>query len=567
MISNKFIVIIYSIATIFVVASCSNDSINEAQTKENTQEVVISSGISEDNRLYDFYERDSVVTLYVTILGDNQSNDPVSFYELNNWYSIYNSQTESPKLDIIIQEGNDDGPINGSFNHTGTSDANASISIRGKSTRIAPQKSYKINLHDRAGLWRGQKTLNLNKHPYDPTRVRNKLSFDYFTEIANLTSVRTQFVQLYVKDLTSGRTNEQFEDYGLFTHVEQVNERFLASHGLDPNGNLYKASNFEFYRYPEQLRLESDPLFDKGQFESILENKGSKDHQQLLDMLDDVNNKTLNINDVVNEHFDKENYLTWVAANILVGNTDIMTQNYYLYSPINSKKWYFLPWDYDGAWREPIEEGEVRQYPEWHTGLSNYWGSVLHNRFFKDPTNVDALTKKIEELSQTINPNQTRKMLDEYYNTVYKFVNSAPDLSYLRVNIANFDDSYYSMVNVTEQNMKSYFTNLEKPMPFFLGVTHEGNGSYLLTWDPSYDVQGDDISYVVQVSRDPSFLDIVYEKKDMIDTKSSIDQLDPGQYFLRVTAIDSKGNVQYAFDQYEDSDGVKYFGILAFHVQ
>ena len=33
----------------------------------------------------------------------------------------------------------------------------------------------------------------------------------------------------------------KFKDYGLYTHIEQGNERYLAAHGLDPNGQLYKA--------------------------------------------------------------------------------------------------------------------------------------------------------------------------------------------------------------------------------------------------------------------------------------------------------------------------------------
>ena len=32
----------------------------------------------------------------------------------------------------------------------------------------------------------------------------------------------------------------KFEDYGLYTQVEQINKNYLKDHGLDENANLYK---------------------------------------------------------------------------------------------------------------------------------------------------------------------------------------------------------------------------------------------------------------------------------------------------------------------------------------
>ncbi|MEC2075698.1 CotH kinase family protein [Metabacillus fastidiosus] len=545
------------ICCLFITAGCNEDrenadkkvSVQEEQTEEE------SYGIEDDPRLYEFEDKSSVATFYVTISPNNET----TFYELDNWYSIHNNEEESPKLDIKIEEGTEKGIQKGSFGFD-EPDVNASIQLRGKSTRVASQKSFKIKLYDKAGLWRGQKTLNLNKHPYDGTRVRNKLSFDYFTLIPNLSSMRTQFVHLYVKDLTNKQSNGEFVDYGLYTHIEQANERYLATHGLDSNGNLYKATHFEFYRYPDQLKLEDDQSFKKKDFESILEIKGSKDHRALLNMLDEVNDYSLNINDVVNRHFDRENYLTWIATNILMGNHDITTQNFYLYKPLNSNKWYFNPWDYDGTWRSSSKKEVKSEIPEWQNGLSNYWGSVLHKRFFKDPKNVEALSKKIEELSKIINPEQTKKLLDEYYPTVSQFVKRAPDKEYLPINNSDYKEVYYGIVNASKINKAIYYRSLEKPMPFFLGDPFVENKQSVFMWDSSYDIQGDDITYLFQISKDPSFSTIVYEKKSMVETEIRLNKLVPGTYYWRAVAKDKKGNEQKAFDQYEDGD-TTYFGI------
>ncbi|MFC0415025.1 CotH kinase family protein [Cytobacillus solani] len=556
---KKYILWFSLIASILMISGCTDDigmnkedknEIPPVQTEDSEEKV-----FGEDPRLYEFEKKDSVVTFYITIGKENEA----SFYELNNWYSIHNSETTSPKLDIMIQEGTAKGIKEGLFGFDET-EMNASIQLRGKSTRVAAQKSFKIKLYDSAGLWRGQKTLNLNKHPYDATRVRNKLSFDYFTKIPGLTSMRTQFVHLYVKDLTKKDSTGKFEDYGLYTQIEQANERFLAAHGLDSNGNLYKATNFEFFRYSDQLKLETDSSFNKDEFEMILESKGSNDHRKLLTMLDDVNNQKLNINEVVERHFDKENYLTWIATNILMGNSDVTTQNFYLYCPSNSEKWYFLPWDYDGAWRSSPTEEKHSELADWQDGLSNYWGSVLHKRFFKDPKNVEVLTKKIEELAAIINPETTKKLLDQYYQTVSQFVKKSPDKDYLDVEIADFDDVYYGIVNESLLNKEVYYKNLEKPMPFFLDDYKNEKNQHVFTWDPSYDIQGDDLFYTLQISTDPAFSHIVHEKKDMIETQYAY-QLSKGTYYWRVVAKDAKNNVQTAFDLYEDEDGSKYFGV------
>ncbi len=541
-----------------IISGCTNDHTINKEVKNEVQSIQKDSSakvFGEDPRLYEFDKKDSVVTFYITVANRNQT----SFYELNNWYSIHNSDASSPKLDIMIQEGTEKGIKEGLFGFDET-EMNATIQLRGKSTRVAAQKSFKIKLFDRAGLWKGQKTLNLNKHPYDATRVRNKLSFDYFTKIPGLTSMRTQFVHLYVKDLTNKDSNGEFVDYGLYTQIEQANERFLAAHGLDSNGNLYKATNFEFYRYPDQLKLETDASFNKDEFEKIVENKGSNDHRKLLSMLDDVNNQKLNINEVVEQHFDKNNYLTWVAANILMGNSDVTTQNFYLYCPSNSEKWYFLPWDYDGAWRSSPTAEKHSELADWQAGLSNYWGSVLHKRFFKDPKNVEALSKKIEELTAIINPVNTKKLLDEYYPTVSQFVKKSPDKDYLDVEIADYDDVYYGIVNESLLNKEIYYKNLEKPMPFFLDEHENEKKQHVFTWDTSYDIQGDDLFYTLQISTDRSFSHIVHEQKDMIDTEFTY-QLPKGVYYWRVIAKDTKGHMQMAFDQYEDDNGTMHFGV------
>ena len=64
------------------------------------------------------------------------------------------------------------------------------------------------------------KHFQLNKHPYDLTRVRNKLAFDLFRRY----SIFLVCVPSLCKNITNfDKTALQYgnKDYGLFTHVEK----------------------------------------------------------------------------------------------------------------------------------------------------------------------------------------------------------------------------------------------------------------------------------------------------------------------------------------------------------
>ena len=151
--------------------------------------------------------------------------------------------------------------------------------------------------------------------------------------------------------------------------------------GLDIDAHLYKAEFFEFHRSPDHLKNQYDPGYNEDVFQQILGIRGKPDHRKLLSMLDYVNNFNLHINRVIAEHFNRDNLLTWLAVNILFENVDTRTQNYFLYSPLDSNTWYFLPWDYDGAWG--FYEQTDRDKQEW---LAPWENAIRQNSCSKSST-------------------------------------------------------------------------------------------------------------------------------------------------------------------------------------
>lgn len=286
----------------------------------------------DNNKLY-LEEDISIEEVYVTIVPPS-NKDYVTFNELNNNITLIDKDShsfEEYRAEVVFE-----------YNNIGNDNlvANGTMKLRGQTSRFSKQKSYKIKLYDNASSWNGVRTINLNKHFYDETRIRNKLSYDYFKEIDNFISMRTQFVKLYIRDLSSNQADSNYNYYGLYTAIEQPNKRFLKEHKFDENGHLYKAEYFEFFQY-DNIKLKDDITYDKDKFENILEIIGNDNHNKLIDMINAVNDYSQNINDVVDKFFDRDNLFTWLGINILLNNHDSNSRNFLLYSPLNSNKWFF----------------------------------------------------------------------------------------------------------------------------------------------------------------------------------------------------------------------------------
>lgn len=526
--------------------------------------------LQDNQEIYQFDDPDSIVTLYVTVrLGNPAENSNYTWAEVNafdKW--IYGSKSADlvvGKAEALVQFGDESGPLPGELGY-GEFVPNATIQIRGASTSAMPQKSYKIELFPGAGQWRGQSTIALNKHIFDYTRVRNKLNYDLMKQIPGLVSLRTQFVHLYVKDETVPEPGQNFVDYGLFTQIEQINRQFLENHLLDRNGQLYKATSFEFYRYPDEIRLADESRYDEAAFSNILEIKfDAKDHSKLIQMLDNVNDYSLPIEQTLEKYFDPENYFTWMAFNILVGNIDTQNQNFYLYSPHHSNKWYFLPWDYDDALSR-LRRDEF-EYPNqhWETGIANYWGGVLHNRVLRSEKYRAMLDDKINELMKFLTPERIDLMLQIYRPVVEPYIYRDPDRIYID-HPEYFARQYELIPSEVQNNYALYLESLEQPMPFYLGTPARVENSLQFIWDEAYDFDAENIAYHFEVSTDFDFSNIIYQKDTMNITSVDTEMFPPGDYFWRVIATNESGKTQYPFDAYFDEnspphDGMKFFTI------
>lgn len=565
------------VALVILVYMCSNMltgciGYNVAPPDISQQEgVVIGEGskLEDNDMLYANDDDTSVITMYLTVSTGNAAENTNHTWTEVNSYSVYDYEemgVERYAVNGLLQVGDENGPTEGSLGY-GKYIPNAVVTIRGQSSSLGRQKSYKIEIQDGKGEWNGQRVINLNKHVFDGTRFRNKLMFDLLEEMPGLMALQTQFVHLYVKDDTPGG-NGQFVDYGLYTQVEQPNKSFLKRHGLDANGHLYKINQFEFYRYEDVIMLRSDKDYDEKAFEERIEIKGNNDHSKLIAMLEDVNNDTLNTKDVIKKWFEEDNLMSWLAFQIITGNQDTMSRNTLIYSPQNHKTWYFISWDCDGGFSlKENEVDEVQWLGEWQNGVSNYWGNRLFRRILMDDELRDALDKKIQEYKGILTEAYLKERVDAYAQVVKPYVYGPADSLNAPLTMEEYDIVCNAIPKEVQLNYENYLNSLQKPMPFYIGVPEEAESGTIIRWDNSYDFQGELITYTLTLSRNFDLSDPILQVEGLkIPEYLYQEDWEPGQYFIRVIAKDASGNTQQAFDSYNSTEYGTQHGVKCFYV-
>ena len=552
--------LLFLIATVFTISGCNIGSFNNADKKPS-----VVGNIQDNAAWYQAIpDRDTPVEMQVSVPVPNDytckpwnnlsaPKRPCTLDDVEHDISPFDSY--KPELHVIF-----------SANDFPNNTVNASLRKKGKSTRKAKQSSYRIKLDSPTELYHNERTLQINKSPYDYSRIKNKLWFDTFIGIPNFTSLRTRFVHLSIDD----------KSYGIFHHIEHVDEEFLKNRGWNIEDNTYKAQNFTFRLSPKlALNNEGKPLYPD-QFDTVIEQKTGKETKKLISMLKELNDVYRDpdkFTSFFNKHFNRENYLTWIAINIIVSNKDTVSQNFYLYNPKFSDVFYFLPWDYDGA------GDDYDNTAPYQKGFGFLWEVPLHRGFLSIKENREALTQKIEYLRQNyFQDGAIQAKVNKYAAIVEPYIRTAPDNRDL--DYSKWRREVNAIVPKIGQNIQNYYSQLGTPMPFWQTVINN-NGRLQLTWGRSIDLEGDPIVYELTVAKNMQMTNVVLKVDNISDTPSAEDPttivyepeqpLPPGRYYMKVIAreIANPNSYQIAFDTLTDPNDpdIYYYGVLAFDVQ
>ncbi len=448
---------------------------------------------------------------------------------------------------------------------------NATIRVRGNTSRANPYKNFKIHLDNNANDFFGQRVLNLNKDYFDISKVSTKLSTDLLAEMDDILGYRTYFMRLWIRDASLALEQQEFVYQGMYTELEQPNKTYLQARGLSENGSLYKARNFTF-TLNDALRDVNDPLYSQEAFEQVLGiREGGGSHAKLLEMLDALNDPNRDFEEVFAAYFNEENYLTWLAFNVLLGHEDIINQNFLLYSPEDSQTWYFMNWDFDGGLRFGAYESER---PESLRGIQKLLMVGLHRRYFQIPGSLEKLDTKMQELLNThITRERVTGLAEAYKPVLDKTLREAPDLNILKYTPEQLFSYLDGLYDGILHNYDIFKASIQYPFSGFVAIpTRNQDGSVQFAWDSFYSPKLLPVTYTLQVYTDYNMENLVYEIGGLQQTRYMLEEgLPDGTYYVLISGTDSQGYRQISLEHVEGRDGNnnRYYedGLLKFTLE
>jgi spore coat protein H len=243
--------------------------------------------------------------------------------------------------------------VRATFEFEGQTVGEIGLRYKGNSTYMAardlPKKSFKVdfNQFSKKQKFFGLTKLNLNNNMLDSSQMREALSYELFRQ-AGVPASRTAFARVYltvtaVTDVTAVTGSTERRYLGLYTLVEQVDERLLRRSYADDNGLLLKPQMVrglpylgeDWNKYVQPYEAKNDPQpAEARRFIALtkLVNEGSDEA----------------FRSQIRSFMDVNAFLRFLAVNALLVNMDsilAMGQNYYIYHDISEDQFHWIPWD------------------------------------------------------------------------------------------------------------------------------------------------------------------------------------------------------------------------------
>ncbi len=391
------------------------------------------------------------------------------------------------------------------------------VRIRGDSSRELPKKSLKIKT-DGALFPNGNDVMNFNADWYDPSYMRVVMASRFF-ESAGVPCFSAEHGRLHL--------NGSF--WGLYVVIQNMDELFLLENGLDPTGNLYKATKDGaslFYGEPVELRWEKKSN-DLGPWDDLY---------SLIDSLHFVPDDRFGSWAVDNLEIDE--IASILASNALLANGSTYYHNYYMYHDINGTgKWSMFPWDLDKIFAQYGES-----YPYHRSSTSWLHDNPLVERFFVTDSTFDLFHARLDELVDTsFNPDFFYPLMDSLQLVLEESVlNDDTD------DIQNIEDWYWVLNNERVVGIEGRIVDTQDqldhfPRPMRVEPTpHSYQDSIPFNWNSATDPDGDPVTYTLKYSLNYTFPEgSTYVHEDIADTTYTLRMAPPeGNYYWRLYSCD-----------------------------
>lgn len=293
---------------------------------------------------------------------------------------------------------------------------NVGFRLRGNTSRYAAKKSFKVsfNTFESGRKYYGLEKMNLNGEHNDPTVARSKISWDLCRSMG-IPAPRSSYQQVYING----------EYFGLYIHVEHIDEEFVDKRYDNQDGNLYKCL------WPADLNyLGSDPdlyKFDQGSHRTydLKTNTGADDYSDIAHFIDVLNNTP--IDDLaceLEQIFNVQDYLKIAAMDVFTANWDgyiYNKNNFYLYHNTATGLFEYIPYDLDNTYG--IDWFNV----DWAERNIYTWDNSgeyrpLYERLMDVPKYKDWFSYYFNQIMEIMHPDVYDDRLDEIRDQIYPYI-------------------------------------------------------------------------------------------------------------------------------------------------
>jgi len=405
----------------------------------------------------------------------------------------------------------------------------AKLRIRGDSSRKLKKKSLKIKLPKGAKLDDGAKKINLNADFGDNTMMHQYLASKTMNDFGQL-CFRAGYVPLYI----NGEYN------GLYLRVENMDKKFLKSRHLSTKNNLYKASkDYSCLVNPKEV----DTKWEKKT------NTKSDDNDDLKELIEDLN--AIDIKDVdsyLKDHFFYDELINCVALNMLIANTSTYYHNYYLYHDLDEDKWRMLPWDMDKTFN-PDHIDYNYQRTSWAEGISSGMNTnTLIEKLLANENSLMDLKNRIEKIRVNYTYPKYKNEVDSLQVLIEDYI-LEDRLSKIKSQ-EKWIDKLSQLLDFIDKRPAALLEQIDnRPRNFMVDREVEiDDATATISWEPSIDPNGLDLSYTVHYSTSGGFKEgESFTIEGLKNTSALIENLHPGKYYFFVSVNNSK-YISYGHD-------------------
>tara|TARA_B100001029_G_C15060277_1_gene457831 strand:- start:844 stop:3591 length:2748 start_codon:yes stop_codon:yes gene_type:complete len=353
---------------------------------------------------------------------------------------------------------------------------NAGMRIRGDSSRDYDKKSLKIKILDSLSI-DAKMIFNFNAEYSDLSFLRSFISSKIFKKM-NYPCFSTSFSKIYIND----------NYHGFFLEVENMDKNFLKKNGLNPNGDLFKATK------------DGACLYSLSELTTKWEKKTNKksSYISLEKLIYDLSNiKDEDFYDYIIENFDYPMLIDFLAINAFIANGSTYYHNYYLYRDLeNNGKWILLPWDLD----KTISYYDWKPYK--YNETSSDWESdnILIEKCFLNEQIFSDFKKRIEFIGTIINGKFYNPIFDSaIQNLKHEIINDSTNKIKSEKEWIKTINKEKSFLNERSEKIIKFISNA--PSSFKVNQIHnEISIPFKISWEKP--ISNLDVNYELWISND-----------------------------------------------------------------